>query len=404
MTWLEIRPQDVWLFRDGKPFSAGEDHSAHSMFPPTPLTVQGALRQKVSVSLGVSLRDYIEGRTALAAQAAEYIGPYGEVVETGRFRMTGPFIGLHVGEAVVPLFPCPADLLRYEKPTKPPVCVPDEFYGDFVITAPDLDSTVSSDLGDARVFPRVIPNYENLPDYWMTGEIFDQYLAGNVPDKSVFLSRDKGKSQESYAHLDEAYAAGKRIWHKSWVYENENRFGVSTNALTSFRDEGLLYQVGFVRPQKDIGLLVDVQGIPETALLIGQTPMGGEHRLAHISVAENITMPTAPPQSIGGRFKVIFLTPAYLGDGWLPSEDVESWNGWFRDFLVSAALYRPLKIGGWNTAARKPRTMHNYIAPGSVYYFDTPEAVNLPPALTENPDQINDAAAIGFGQYVVSQW
>lgn len=392
MTWLEIRPQDVWLFRDGKPFSAGQDHSANSMFPPTPLTVQGALRQKVSVSLGVSLQEYMEGRTTQAARAVEYIGPYNEVVTTGNFRMAGPFVSLRVGDSIVPLFPCPADLFKHEDDDS------------FVITAPDLDNAISSDLGDAGLFPGVAPGYENLPDYWMTAYTLTDYLNYVAPDKSVFLSKDKDKSQESYAHLDEAYTAGKRIWHKGWLYENENRFGVSTNALTSSNIEGQLYRVGFVRPQKGIGLLVDVDGIPETTLLVGQTPLGGEHRLAHISIAKNIIMPPAPPQSVRGRFKVILLTPAYLGDGWLPSEDSESWNGWFRRSLVSAALYRPMKIGGWNTAARQPRTMHNYIAPGSIYYFDTPETVALPYALTENPADIEDAAAIGFGQYVVSQW
>jgi CRISPR/Cas system CMR-associated protein Cmr3 (group 5 of RAMP superfamily) len=49
MTWLQIRPQDVWLFRDGKPFSGGEDHAATGIFPPTPFTVQGALRQIISM-------------------------------------------------------------------------------------------------------------------------------------------------------------------------------------------------------------------------------------------------------------------------------------------------------------------------------------------------------------------
>jgi len=33
---IAIRAVDVWLFRDGKPFTAGEDHIAESAFPPSP--------------------------------------------------------------------------------------------------------------------------------------------------------------------------------------------------------------------------------------------------------------------------------------------------------------------------------------------------------------------------------
>lgn len=42
--WLKIEPLDVLLFRDGRPFSAGEDHHATSLFPPNPSTVSGAIR------------------------------------------------------------------------------------------------------------------------------------------------------------------------------------------------------------------------------------------------------------------------------------------------------------------------------------------------------------------------
>jgi CRISPR-associated protein Cmr3 len=42
-----IEPSDVLLFRDGRPFSAGEGHRARSIFPPYPSTIQGVIRSKV---------------------------------------------------------------------------------------------------------------------------------------------------------------------------------------------------------------------------------------------------------------------------------------------------------------------------------------------------------------------
>ena len=44
MTHLFAEPADVLLVRDGRPFSAGDDHHATGPFPPPPSAVYGALR------------------------------------------------------------------------------------------------------------------------------------------------------------------------------------------------------------------------------------------------------------------------------------------------------------------------------------------------------------------------
>ncbi|MER3417517.1 MAG: hypothetical protein C4297_15140, partial [Gemmataceae bacterium] len=55
---LILEQHDVWLFRDGRPFTAGEDIRARSLFLPTPFTVQGAIRARVLFSSSVSPADY----------------------------------------------------------------------------------------------------------------------------------------------------------------------------------------------------------------------------------------------------------------------------------------------------------------------------------------------------------
>ena len=54
---LFIRPVDVWLFRDGRPFSAGSDHRAESLFPPYPSVIQGAIRSYQLALKNVDLQD-----------------------------------------------------------------------------------------------------------------------------------------------------------------------------------------------------------------------------------------------------------------------------------------------------------------------------------------------------------
>ncbi|QPC80932.1 type III-B CRISPR module-associated protein Cmr3 [Phototrophicus methaneseepsis] len=388
MTWLEIRPRDVWLFRDGKPFSAGEDHSAHSMFPPTPLTVQGALRQKISESLGVSLWQYknaSKGKTSTneAEQAVAFIGKHGDMSDFGKFNMCGPFVGLRTNSSTIPLFPVPADLFKHSKTH------------DFRLSRPG--QSLSSDMGEDFSFPEVIEDFENLPGYWMTGDTFKAYLGNSVPDSSKFT--EEGAYQDALT----AYQAGKHIWHSQLVYQNDNRFGVSTNALTSFREEGQLYQVQFVRPQSGIGLLVSVNDEIPTYLLEGTMTIGGEQRQAKVEKVENVALP-AHPESISGQFKVIFLTPTYFDDGWQPKDgDWSEVFGGHEVTLKSVVLYRPLKIGGWSNANNRARAMHNYVAPGSVYYFQTDATFQPLEAITQVPNKIN-VKALGFGQYAIGQW
>ena len=389
MTWLEIRPQDVWLFRDSKPFTAGEDTSARSRFPPPPLTVQGALRHKIIVSLGVSSQQYkhaSEGKDSMQAaqQAVTYIGKRGEMWNVGKFSLKGPFVSLRTKEGVVPLLPTPADLLKHNESNQ------------FRISKPN--QTLSSDLAGDFLFPEVIEDYENLPGYWMTTDTFQTYLDGAAPSGDVF--HDGGNHQDANEEALMAYQAGKRIWHNELIYQHDNRFGVSTDALTSFREEGLLYQVQFIRPQRNIGLLVSVNDKIPPDLLKGAMSIGGEQRQAYATLVENVDMPSRP---LSKRFKVVFLTPAYFDGGWQPKDG--NWSTVFNHSvtLKSAVLYRPLKIGGWDSAKNRARTMYSYVAPGSVYYFETEETFSPPDSLTHNPTCIN-AHALGFGQYALGQW
>ena len=58
---LFLEAVDVWLFRDGRPFDAGQDHSAVSRFPPYPTVIQGAIRSHHLVQTGVNLTGLANG-------------------------------------------------------------------------------------------------------------------------------------------------------------------------------------------------------------------------------------------------------------------------------------------------------------------------------------------------------
>ncbi len=58
-----IEPTEPLLFRRGHAFDAGESNFADSMFPPTPETLQGAIRAMIATH-----STHIDGNTSLAAR------------------------------------------------------------------------------------------------------------------------------------------------------------------------------------------------------------------------------------------------------------------------------------------------------------------------------------------------
>jgi CRISPR type III-B/RAMP module-associated protein Cmr3 len=278
--------------------------------------------------------------------------------------MGGVFLGQQEGNHLTFLLPTPADLF-YSKDDDIPY-----------LPSPTENLITNVQLSADFRFLSVKEGYENLPHSWMTLETFKQYLNHELPTKDNILAKDD-------------------------IYDTESRFGVSTDSKTSFREEGQLYQIQFVRPKEGICLLVKVDDIP-THLLEGMLQLGGEGRQAYIAPIKNLPF-LDRPQQVSGSFKVIFLTPAYFNAGWQPQ--AENWSALFGGevMLKSASLYRPLKIGGWSNADRSPRAMYNYVAPGSVYYFEAKETIHLPATLTENPAGIQ-SERLGFGQYAISRY
>ncbi|RMF80528.1 MAG: type III-B CRISPR module-associated protein Cmr3 [Chloroflexi bacterium] len=366
MKWLWIQAEDVWLFRDGKPFSAGDDHSAHSMFPPTPLTVQGSLRAEISQQEGVTFHEYVQQKTTRSHEVANLIGPPTkdeEQLSTGTFKMRGPFVGRASENGYDLLTPAPADLVGNAD-------------GTSLTFAPLHKASFRHNLTHPTIqyFPRIPSGCEQLAGHWLDSDNFQAYLDGDVPHKA---------------------------WKSNKLYEAENRFGVAIDAQTSYREEGQLYQVQFVRPKIDMGLLVSVDDASGKYFKGERSiSIGGEQKRAIIKSTDAVFEAQHRVDEDDEYFKLVFLTPAYFKQGWLPASDWSQWLGGVE--LIAAALYSPMKIGGWNTARRMPRPIHRYIAPGSVYYFRrTGELKEIPNAVTESPSDIADAAAIGFGQFAL---
>jgi CRISPR-associated protein Cmr3 len=112
-----IEPTEPLLFRTGRPFTAGENTFAESIFPPTPETLQGALRATIAIHWGQKQTPPLSGAGNLFQQKAliELIGIRTDRGDTyGRFRITGVTLGRRNPDTlkIERLFPTPAHIIR----------------------------------------------------------------------------------------------------------------------------------------------------------------------------------------------------------------------------------------------------------------------------------------------------
>lgn len=376
MSWLFIEPQDVWLFRDGRPFDAGVDHGARSLFPPTPNTVQGIIRSRYLVEQSVDFQKYADCNPELKA-IGDAIGWPGNGY--GQIQLRGPIVA-HWDEGSQTLMryiPLPADVVK----------VGDDDYRLLrPLKTPLMHANWPAD-GLLPLWVRVTD--DNVPKEargWLSEKALPDYLADSP-------------------------RANLTVEHDDALFAREGRFGVGIASHRKRPEEGLLYQVEFIRPRSNVGLAIKLSGIQLASS--GLLRMGGESRAGRF---QTVTPSALPGQAIPGpdtdgqtRFRLIFLTPTRFEGGWQPKAG--NWSAFFDAdapvTLKAAALPRARPIGGARVDNRSQRggsfqkVMHRYVPSGSVYFFEAEGAVTPCKSYFTDDDA---EGQIGFGLAIFGQW
>lgn len=351
MIGLFLTPLDVWLFRDGKPFDAHSDHRAQSLFPPYPTVMQGVIRSHQLVMQGIDLcnKDAI-------------LQAVGDAENYGRLRLRGPFVAACQENNLTLYFPQPAD--AYTKDAK--------LHTFRAVSAP------------TALPPGVCTNNP-------TSHLLGLKEDPKKPETGLWISL-----QGLQNYLQGATVTGVPA---HCLFEHESRFGIARNDATRTTEEGMLYEVDFIRPQPGVGLYVEMAGYdgwPKT----GTVRIGGEGHGAQFKQGTAVEWPQVP-DPLPPLFKIYFATPTYLAAGWQP----ESWAKFFDGHveLAAAAVGRYESIGGFDWANNNHKPARRYVPAGSVYYFKSQGKTRLQPGLMQNA--ITDwGAEIGFGQIIISEW
>ena len=357
---LFLEPIDVWLFRDGRPFDAGSDHRAESLFPPPPSVIQGAVRSHHLIVKGVDLHDKAAIEAAVGTSTTYPKG----------FRVKGPFLARYVENDLTLYLPLPADAFKDGerfvalRPQTPP---------------PELMAGIPTPMW-------LLPEKEP--------EKFEEVVWVSLGTLQEYLNQGELKADEG------AFESG-RLARPSDLYVRENRMGIRLLKETRTVEEGALYEVEFIRPRPDVGLYVEVYGFdgwPSEGVM----RLGGEGHGARFRQIEAPDWPQ-PQEPLPERFKIYFATLAYFKGGWQPEDG--DWSRFFEGEveLQAAAIGKYVALGGFDLAKDPTKNPHKparrYVPPGSVYFFTTRGEARLRvEAITE------DGAEIGFGQILIGRW
>lgn len=368
-TTVFIEPSDVWLFRNARPFTAAEQARATSLFPPSPRTIQGALRSARLAASGESW-DYRRWSTALRAEI-------GQPDDFGALRCRGPLLARRRDGMAEPLFPMPFDILKLR-------------HRGWLVLSPRAGERIVANWPEQLV--PLLPPDDDEPE-----KFEPQWLPRNV--------------LLSYLSQPAAPLPAIDFASSETLFRFEPRFGVEVDSHVKRPREGMLFQIEFIRMGPDTGLLIEFSGVtlPESGLL----QLGGEARAAqYVTVHPVVDVPrTGRLRPTTGRlqFKLYIATPAIFSGGWRPGAlDAATlqgkWNG-VDVQLIAAAIGKPVPVGGRDIArGDSQRAIRRAVPAGSVYFFEA----------DRSPQDVFDAfdgqclsdvdAQIGFGLSYVGGW
>lgn len=322
-----ISPNDPVFFRDGKPFTMGEEVHTTGIFPPYPSVLQGALRSAYFARNPSEIPSRNQpDKTDKTAQA----------------EFSHTLLLYHDDTRTDLLFPFPADVL----------------------------------MNGEKVNPlQLIERSDNL------------FLSSQGHVHSCFLqssSPEKAKSTE-HIYLTHSgmvhYLAGKPITEDHWIdlkegilingqrvplLHEESRIGIGRDAY-GVTQEGRLYRMTRRRMNPNLHFFLICKNLKmpsQGKLALGSEGVSGQYDTS-------IKTPPLPACGLNYRDKdtiyklyvqspaIVQFEPPYLPPC-LRVEDID---------LLTYAMSRPAAVGGWDMKLNAPRALRYAIPAGAVYYF-----------------------------------
>jgi len=330
-----LKPVDTFFFRNHKALVPGEDSEATGLFPPRPGTVYGALRSAYIHEIS----DFNTFRQQTDAKLLHWMG---STTSIGEFRLQAHFWQ----DQHDLVFPCPFDHQVVEQQ--------DEVAKGLrlrLVEEPEAQ-TWGSDQAQNRLYGRTEAKSKSPANrYVYRKELEESLLTGG--DLTVHpLSR--------------------------WIAV-EPKIGIAHDWRTKQTKKGMFYSMGMLRFVEDVQLVAYSNAAPADFRSVDYVSLGGKQRPWNLKVATSDLKCNISPDDLiqaienTGIARIILLTPAVWDAGtrpscWDPVTD-ELIIGAQRYPVLTAAIGRPMLIGGWDIANNRPKPRQNAVPAGTVLYL-----------------------------------
>ncbi len=336
---IKITPLDTLFFKDGKPFSMGEETWADGIFPPAPSVIYGAIR------------------SAYFAQNIDEFNQflYGSKKDpTNNLRIKG--IGFQIGYNF--FLPLPLDCVKQKRIRKDKNKV--------LITQQEILENLTS-LKKMNIKKILLPP---PPTSNENGKV-EKLEGGGLLSKHEIVD---------YFNQNKKDFIVQKI---SDIIQQEPKVGIGRNNFTHSTEEGKLYRVGMNRLESKMkknktisfSIIVDFEGL--NILPKGFMKLGGEGKAVEYSSNNSKEFKPEASRINNNRFKLYLSTPTIFHNGWFPH-----WLSFHNDCLEgtipqidlkvtlsTAVLGKPVMIGGFDIKEGVPKPMRKAVPQGSIYYF-----------------------------------
>lgn len=343
---LFLQANDTFFFRDGRPFTKGEQSEGYSIFPPLPSTILGALRTAYIAEYG--------------DLSAFYAGKMANTIGTPDKLSSMHLKGIFLADTNTSIYyPIPLDLVIKENENENML---------YVLKVCSQDSNLRSNS--------LLKHHLK----WEGPEDVDVETNGKL--EGIDLTEYLLNRQKEFVFRP----------HEDFK-QDEPKTGIQREYQTLTAQDSMLYRINMSRFQpsffnpkerkalSELGFIVDYE-CNKNLLAKGLLKLGGEgksflyqqscHNPDPLSTAADIKSLKEGIQKIG-VFKLYFATPTIFDQGWLPKWiDKETYKAEYSSLsfkLITAAVGKPISIGGWNMQKNIPKPTRRAIPAGSVYYF-----------------------------------
>lgn len=325
---LKINALDTLFFRDGKPFTMGDDVWAEGIFPPSPSTLYGAIRTLYAANAGVAFE------------------------ETEKISISGIYYRAE----------------NYNFLATPLDCI----YDDNLYNKLEKEQHRKENL-----YPTKCLKLRNTDDLLASVEYrYIPFIEGGEPIEKALINEDELKGY--LKGLDSTIA----IRSKEKYLIPEPKIGVGIENDLKAAEESKLYRVGMLR-LVGLSILIKVEWEekdikPELKPnFIGSVRLGGEGKLVTFSASGDELIKTkiySNSERSEEIFKICLATPAIIGSN--GDEITLNIEQIFQKYqinmeveLVSKVIGKVKRVGGFDMVLNQPKSMANIIPAGSVFYY-----------------------------------